>query len=72
MVTINIALLIIGGLVFFLGAVSQRVREWNLSEPLVALVAGFLLSPAVLGILIWNFWILELWKKLSGWLWLSV
>ncbi|WP_269851883.1 cation:proton antiporter domain-containing protein [Methanosarcina horonobensis] len=43
---INIALIVIGGLVFFLGVISQRIKEWNLSEPLLALVIGVLLSLA--------------------------
>lgn len=43
---INIALTIIGGLVFFLGIISERIKERNLSEPLLALVIGVLLSSA--------------------------
>ncbi|AKB81130.1 hypothetical protein MSBR3_0552 [Methanosarcina barkeri 3] len=48
---INIALVIIGGLVFFLGVISRRIREWNFSEPFAALIVGVLLSSAGFDIL---------------------
>jgi sodium/hydrogen antiporter len=65
---INIALVIIGGLVFFLGVISRRIREWNFSEPFAALIVGVLLSSAgfdVLDLKLLNPRILEEAAKLS-------
>lgn len=58
--TINIILIIIGGLVFFLGIISEVIKKLSLSEPVVALALGILLSPAVLGIFDINVWSHEL------------
>jgi hypothetical protein len=60
--TINIVLVIIGGLVFFLGLISEVIKRLNFSEPIAALVLGVLLSSAVYGIFdldIWNHRLLE-------------
>ena len=54
---INIALLTLGGLVLGLGLFSGLLKErlW-LSDPLVALLVGVLLGPAVLGLLDLSHW----------------
>lgn len=60
--TINIVLVIIGGLVFFLGLISEVIKRLNFSEPIAALVLGVLLSSEVSGIFdldIWNHRLLE-------------
>lgn len=48
---LNIALTAVGGLVLVIGLLSGAIRRSILSEPLVALLAGMLLGPAVLGLL---------------------
>lgn len=48
---LNIALTAVGGLVLVIGLLSGAIRRSTLSEPLVALLAGILLGPAVLGLL---------------------
>ena len=65
---VNIVLVIIGGLVFFLGVISRRIREWNFSEPFAALIVGVLLSSAgfdFLDLKLFNPWILEEAARLS-------
>jgi len=47
--SLNISLLVVGGLVLLLGLLSGLARRIPLSEPLVALVVGALLGPTVLG-----------------------
>lgn len=44
-------LVVLGGLALALGLASRKLRELPLSEPLVALLLGVLLGPAVLGLL---------------------
>ncbi len=48
---LNVALTVVGGLVVVLGLLSGSIRRSLLSEPLVALLVGVLLGPAVLGLL---------------------
>ncbi len=48
---LNIVLTAVGGLVLVIGLLSGAIRRSTLSEPLVALLAGILLGPAVLGLL---------------------
>jgi NhaP-type Na+/H+ or K+/H+ antiporter len=48
---LNVALTAVGGLVLVIGLLSGSIRRSILSEPLVALLAGILLGPAVLGLL---------------------
>jgi len=49
---LNVALVAVGGLVLLIGLVSDLFRRtWWTSEPLVALVCGILLGPAVFGLL---------------------
>lgn len=48
---LNIALTAVGGLVLVLGLVSSPVRRTYISAPIIALLLGILLSPAVLGLL---------------------
>ena len=48
---LNVALTAVGGLVLVIGLLSGSIRRSFLSEPLVALLAGILLGPAVLGVL---------------------
>jgi NhaP-type Na+/H+ or K+/H+ antiporter len=48
---LNIALAAIGGLVLILGLVSEPIRRTYISTPIIALLLGILLSPAVLGLL---------------------
>ncbi len=48
----NLALVAVGGIVLVIGLVSDLFRRtWWLSEPLVALLCGIVLSPAVFGLL---------------------
>ena len=49
MYELNLALALVGGLVLLIGLFSGLIRQSPLSEPLIALVAGVLLSPALLG-----------------------
>ena len=49
---LNVALAVVGGLVLVIGLLSGLIRRSLLSEPLVALLAGVLLGPAALGLLI--------------------
>jgi NhaP-type Na+/H+ or K+/H+ antiporter len=51
MSTLNIALLTIGAVVLTIGLFSAPLKRSFLSVPLVALLAGVLLSPAVFGVL---------------------
>lgn len=51
MSTINIALLTVGGLVLLIGLFSEPLKRSFLSVPMVSLLAGVLIGPAVLGIL---------------------
>ncbi|WP_414565319.1 MULTISPECIES: cation:proton antiporter [unclassified Anabaena] len=54
---INIALLTLGGLVLGLGLLSGWLKEQLfLSDPLIALVAGVLLSPSVFGLIDLTHW----------------
>ncbi len=48
---LNIALATVGGLVLVLGLLSAPLRRSVLAEPLLALLLGVLLGPAVLGLL---------------------
>lgn len=48
MYELNLSLALVGGLVLLIGLFSGLIRQTPLSEPLIALVAGVLLSPAVL------------------------
>jgi NhaP-type Na+/H+ or K+/H+ antiporter len=49
---INIALVTLGGLVIVLGLFSGFLKErFFLSDPIVALLVGVLLSPSVLGLI---------------------
>jgi NhaP-type Na+/H+ or K+/H+ antiporter len=49
---LNIALLTLGGLVLFLGLLSGFLKErLFISDSIVALLVGVLLSPAVFGLL---------------------
>lgn len=60
--TINLVLVIIGGLVFFLGIISEVIKRLNFSEPIAAMVLGVLLSSAVSGIFdldVWSHKLLE-------------
>ena len=51
MSTFNIALLTIGGLVLLVGLFSNPIKRSLLSAPLIALLLGVLLGPAVFGVL---------------------
>lgn len=51
MSSLNIALLTVGGVVLVIGLFSEPLKRSFLSVPLVALAAGVMLGPAVLGIL---------------------
>lgn len=48
---LNLALLVVGGLILVIGLLSGLVRRSLLSEPLVALLVGVLLGPLALGVL---------------------
>jgi sodium/hydrogen antiporter len=48
---LNVGLAALGGLALALGLASRRLRDWPVSEPLLALILGVLLGPAVLGTL---------------------
>lgn len=54
--TLNIILLIIGSLVLFLGSVSKLIRRLNFSQPLIALIVGFLLNSLEINVFGANFW----------------
>lgn len=51
MSTLDLLLAVVGALGVVIVAISARLHQWPLSEPLIALVAGVLLGPAVTGIL---------------------
>jgi sodium/hydrogen antiporter len=51
MSTFNIALLTVGGLVLLVGLFSNPIKRSLLSAPIVALLLGVLLGPAVFGVL---------------------
>ncbi len=60
--TLNIILLVVGSLVLFLGAISKLIRKWNFSQPLIALILGFLLSlleSSIFNSGFWNHYILQ-------------
>jgi NhaP-type Na+/H+ or K+/H+ antiporter len=48
---LNLALLVVGGLILVIGLFSGLIRRSLLSEPLVALLIGILLGPYALGLL---------------------
>lgn len=54
--TLNIILLTIGSLVLFLGSVSKLIRRLNFSQPLIALIVGFLLNSLEIHVFGANFW----------------
>jgi sodium/hydrogen antiporter len=57
---LNLALVAIGGVVLFIGLVSDIFRRtWWLSEPLAALLCGIVLSPTLLGLLHPDRWGIE-------------
>ena len=49
--TLDVMLAIVGALGVVIVAVSARLRRWPVTEPLIALAAGIVLGPAVLGVL---------------------
>lgn len=49
--TLDVLLAIVGALGVVIVAVSARLRHWPVTEPLIALAAGIVLGPAVLGVL---------------------
>lgn len=51
MSTLDVMLAIVGALGVVIVAVSARLRRWPVTEPLIALLAGIILGPAVLGVL---------------------
>ncbi|MFI8694210.1 cation:proton antiporter domain-containing protein [Dietzia maris] len=51
MSTLDVLLAIVGALGVVIVAFSARLRQWPVTEPLLALVAGIVLGPAVLGVL---------------------
>lgn len=53
---LNTALVIVGGLVLILGLLSGFIRGSVLSEPLIAVLAGVLIGPRVLGLLDTTTW----------------
>ena len=50
MSTLDVLLAIVGALGVVIVAFSARLRQWPVTEPLLALVAGIVLGPAVLGV----------------------
>ena len=51
MSTLDLLLVVVGALGVVIVAISARLHQWPVSEPLIAIVAGVLLGPAVTGIL---------------------
>jgi NhaP-type Na+/H+ or K+/H+ antiporter len=53
---LNLALVLIGGVVLLLGLFSNLIKRFYLSEPLVAMVVGIILGPVVSGLIHVNEW----------------
>ena len=56
MIEINIALVAVGAVVLVVGLLSNLLRSSFVSTPMVALLAGVLLGPAMLGLLVPSDW----------------
>ena len=51
MSTLDLLLAAVGALGVVIVALSARIHRWPVSEPLIAIVAGVILGPAVTGVL---------------------